>query len=340
MARAAPNGYHFNQNGQLVPNQGQRGNRQMPAPPGPGGQGPPTQSPGVPGPGGQGPGTQGPPAPNGPGGQGPNQGGNHNGNGNRNGNGNGNGQDSDTPEFDFSLDYPQRRARRWAQQDTEQAFDPVFNQIDRSADDAITQYGQGINQVQSLYDALGQELKQTGEGFTGRTDNIADTFNENIGDLKAMFGDSFAGASTPIEGNAALGVLGSQAGAGNMMLSNDAQRNADYLQSTQTQGELERMTTARNRQQDLQQFLDDLSRQRADIGSQQADYYTTALRDARQTLFENQLAKGEFGLRTAQLQNDSKGNDATAAYLEALINDLFGRKHSGRNGNGRNGVSN
>lgn len=208
-----------------------------------------------------------------------------------------------------------RRARR----DVQLSVQPQLDALARQQAQAERDYGQGTNQVQAAYDALGRELGNVGAGFTDEAAKIAALFGGQVGQLGGMIG----GAAAPAEQQAAQAFLGSIGGAGKGLLASDAMRNAAYNSSALRQGALERVTMTKNLAQDLLGTQDDIRQQVLDAKAMMPGLIRQRLGELRDTQFEHGLAGKELGLREAALLAQTKNDKSLSAYLMAqLQNDL------------------
>lgn len=200
---------------------------------------------------------------------------------------------------------------------------PMLDELARQRTMARGDTRQYTEQVGTLYDALAQALGDMQGPYQDQALGIANQYKDDIGFLQDL-----VGGAVPASEQAAAGGLAGALGAGTLgLLSTDRQRQLDYGQSAMRQGELERLSTIDNANQDLQQLLQDLQQQRLDIKGQTGDLRKQRLDEILQRNFENKMAKGGLDLQKRQAE-------ALAQFLGA---EIGGVGHPGGGGGGGGG---
>jgi hypothetical protein len=166
-----------------------------------------------------------------------------------------------------------RRARRQAQRQSLNTsaqnnvylgLAPLLDAIGAQETNSAQQYDERRGQVGALYQALGNELTGIGAAYAPQAQQIQSDYISGLGSVAGLFGGT-EGAMPAAEIAASQGVGSAMGNSTLGLLASASQRNLDYNSSAQRQGSIENMVTQRNMAMDLQQFLDELARQRMNL---------------------------------------------------------------------------
>jgi hypothetical protein len=179
----------------------------------------------------------------------------------------------------------QRRAR----QDVRLSYRPLLQENQRMQ-----------NAADSVYGALPGEIKDIGQGYTGKIDNISDLLTQNAGDVAGVFPTlgapaSEVGAFQGAYGDALTGALGN--------LSSMAGRQAGYTASGLREAGLAGRSAQDTLMQQRGQIMDNMP---ADIRQR--------VSELREEALTRQLAKGQM-----------EGDEAFSQYLIDMVGGQLNR---------------
>lgn len=228
----------------------------------------------------------------------------------------------------WNIGRPNQQARR----DIDLMLDPQYRAIDAAGKEAKDTFGEYDSKAQGLYQALNHELTQMGNQMPGDFAPIQENYTGGVQDILAALGQS----SAPDQ-QGFLGLLGSQALAGQNELTSNQNRQMQLNQGTTQAGNVEGLTLRRNIAGDLNDTLGQLRDKRLAVDETRPELFKQRADELRQLAFERMMAMKEYGLRNAAVQGQNKSNKAMQQWLQNQLGDLNGGGGGGGGGNGGGG---
>jgi hypothetical protein len=225
--------------------------------------------------------------------------------------------------------------RKQARRDVNLAHRDELLGIKRDMRGARNDTRQGMTQVKSIYEALGNQLAQYGNEFQDATRALSQGYRDDMQGLAGLL-PGFTAPTNEVQandqvfgslGSGALGVLATQRGMGS-----NAQR------GYQTAGATESAIRRANMVSELQDFLSQSRYAKQDIRKGMPKEILSQLQSLRNDWREYDLARDEFGLRERALDAQILSDEALRAYYKSLLSQpLPSAQEHGRTGRRRNG---
>lgn len=200
---------------------------------------------------------------------------------------------------------------RRAERDVMLGLQPQLDEISRAMEEARADSEQMTNRVNAGYDAFAREVAPLSKNYQNVNTQIGNDLASQVGMLGGMLGE---GATS-----AAQAFMGAGAGSDLGLLGSNAQRDLGWNTSMLRQGEIERLTTSRNNQQDLRDTLQDMRQQKVDLMDLSRSAILSRLSELRDTQFEHGLASSELDLRRAAVAMQNASTKAQQDLIATMI---------------------
>lgn len=231
----------------------------------------------------------------------------------------------------------QQRFYNRAGRDVRLALDPLLEALSREGTLAERQFRTDADRFRDIYGSLDRELQPLTGQFREQMSGVTEDFQGQLGELAQLLGSQVPGVpqSELTAGAGAFGALG--AGALGELASARG-RNVAYNTSAERQGGIEQAVTHRNALVDLENYLSELSRRRADVQEDIPDLFRQRLDELRDQSWQREMARKEFGLRAAATKSQVGSDKSLNRYLQDAIRSSFGGGGGGGRRNRRGGA--